>query len=129
MQKSEFAKLLVSIADLYQFRLTADCLDWYWRTLGELDADAFKRAITEHLSDTDRGKWMPKPAEILHFYVHPRCKSCESIGVIVCDGDRIMPWSLRDEVEGGLQPEVCPECRGRNRIETPGLPEVIFGGG
>jgi hypothetical protein len=54
------------------------------------------------------------------------CQTCERIGVVVREGDRILPWSLQREVGQELKPEVCPECHGKNRINVPGLPNVRF---
>lgn len=84
-------------------------------------------------------KWMRNAAEWGHARVNGNgngagtapapsvCKTCNRIGVIVRDGDRIRPWSLERECQQGLKPEVCPDCRGKNRLNTPGLPDVEFG--
>jgi hypothetical protein len=50
------------------------------------------------------------------------CQTCQQIGVIVRKNGRILPWSLEREVNQGLKPELCPECKGKNRnLCTPGL--------
>lgn len=54
------------------------------------------------------------------------CETCQRIGVVVRDGDKILPWSLPLEVDRGLKPEVCPDCKGKNRLNIPGLPDVKF---
>lgn len=54
------------------------------------------------------------------------CPTCEGTGVIVHDGDLILPWKLEREVDQGLSPDICPDCRGRDRIKVPGLPNLRF---
>jgi hypothetical protein len=51
------------------------------------------------------------------------CGLCNQIGVVVRNGDeKPLPWSLDCEVNQGLKPELCPECKGKNRnLCTPGL--------
>ncbi len=65
--------------------------------------------------------WEAVPAEETN-----HCKTCNRIGVVVHDSDKILPWSLPREVNQGLKPEVCPECGGKDRVNTPGLPDLEF---
>jgi hypothetical protein len=54
------------------------------------------------------------------------CETCRQIGVIVKNNGHVSPWSLERESEEGAKFEVCPDCHGKNRINTPGLPNVRF---
>lgn len=121
-----FYAAILGVAELYDKTPTEDAMEFYWIALRELELDGIKKAIADHLCDPERGKWMPKPADIRFFYVTPPCPICEQIGVVVRDGDKILPWSLPREVNQRLKPEVCPECKGKSRLNTPGLPNVKF---
>jgi hypothetical protein len=122
----EFAKIIASMAELYSVKLSADAIEWYWLALSEIDLPALKQAVIDHISSKDRGKWMPRPADILEIAVITPCSTCQRIGVVVVNGEQIFPWSLQREVEQGLKPEICPKCKGKNRVNTPGLPDVKF---
>lgn len=128
MKKSDLGKLIASVAALFNFKLTADALDWYWTALGELDLEAVKRAVAAHVSDPEAGRFMPKPADVLRLYRPPTCATCQRIGAVVRDGEKLLPWSEDRAWRQGLQPEVCPDCRGRNRMypPPPGLPDLNF---
>lgn len=67
---------------------------------------------------TDRG-WEAVKAEI-------QCTTCNRTGIVVRDGPHILPWTLERECKQGLKPDVCPDCRGQNRISVPGTPNLRF---
>ncbi len=54
------------------------------------------------------------------------CPTCEGSGVIVHDGETILAWSLERETQQGLTPDVCPDCKGKDRIKIPGAPNLRF---
>ena len=51
------------------------------------------------------------------------CKTCNRTGAILRNGDKVLPWSL--EGEGELTPEICPDCKGKNRISVAGFPQKL----
>lgn len=123
--KDELGRLVYSVAEIYDVKLSSDALAWYWLTLQDKDLDALKAAIKEHIEDPEAGKWMPKPADILRLYEAPTCQQCHGMGLVVRDGDKLLPWSLERECRQGLKHEICPECRGEDRIpHVPGRPIV-----
>ncbi len=65
----------------------------------------------------DRG-WESVPIEV-------HCTTCNRIGVIVRSNGSVYPWSMKREVDEGMPYEVCPECRGKDRVPTQGLPVGI----
>jgi hypothetical protein len=54
------------------------------------------------------------------------CETCSQIGVIVRNNGNVMPWSLEREAQEGAKFEVCPDCKGKDRVNTPGLPPIKF---
>lgn len=80
----------------------------------------------------ENGRWIPGIAKWISdkgwesVEVNIQCGVCSQIGVVVRDGESILPWSLERESKHGLPFEVCPECHGKNRINVPGLPNVRF---
>ena len=48
-----------------------------------------------------------------------RCRTCAGIGVVCRDGEKLFPWS--EELAWGreLKSEICPDCKGKNRLYPP----------
>lgn len=70
MQKTdyeEFLKIIIGTGELYEKIPSANSLELYWDDLKELSLDELRRAITQCRRDPERGRFMPKPADILHF--------------------------------------------------------------
>lgn len=47
------------------------------------------------------------------------CRTCAGIGVVCRDGEKLFPWS--EELAWGreLKSEICPDCKGKNRMYPP----------
>jgi hypothetical protein len=54
------------------------------------------------------------------------CPVCDQTGVVVRKNGELLPWTIERECNGGLPYEICPKCKGKNRISAPGLPNVKF---
>lgn len=63
--RTEFFKALAATGDLYQSTISENASLLYWEALAEYDINAVKRALTRHLRHPDRGRFMPKPADII----------------------------------------------------------------
>jgi hypothetical protein len=112
------------------------------RALAELcpDKDLFSRIISslDVLKQSDswkehQGKFVPNVCKFIAGrqweqvkLPDPICQTCDQSGIICRDGDKILPWTVEREVNQGLPFEVCPDCRGKNRISIPGAPIVRF---
>ena len=62
--KSEFVSILASVAEMYGSELSPAGIDLYWRTVGDVSIEDFRRAISAHLNDPDQGRFIPKPCDI-----------------------------------------------------------------
>jgi hypothetical protein len=98
----------------------------YQWTLGEFLTRKNHYNIERFISEKWEGPFLNFGEEIEIKPEVARCSTCNCIGVVVRKGDKILPWSLEREVKQELKPEVCPECKGRNRLNTPGLPDLKF---
>ena len=63
----EFTKILLATGELYDKVPTAAVIDLYWDDLKDLSIKELMCAVTLCRRDPERGKFMPKPADILHF--------------------------------------------------------------
>ena len=62
--QTEFAKLMVGLAEYYAKPLTEVVLGIYWQALRHHDLAAVRDAIHRHIRNPDNGQWMPKVADI-----------------------------------------------------------------
>ena len=62
--QTEFAKLMVGLAEYYTKPLTEVVLGIYWQALRHHDLAAVRDAIHRHIRNPDNGQWMPKVADI-----------------------------------------------------------------
>jgi len=62
--QTEFAKMMVGLAEYYAKPLTEVVLGIYWQALRHHDLAAVRDAIHRHIRNPDNGQWMPKVADI-----------------------------------------------------------------
>lgn len=60
-----FGLALTACAELYGRTLSEGAMALWWQALAEFDIDAVERALRGHVADTDRGQYMPKPADVI----------------------------------------------------------------
>ena len=60
-----FSKLLTKVWGLYDKVPDKDDLSIFWHVLSKYSLHAVGQALTCHLSDPDRGRFYPKPADII----------------------------------------------------------------
>lgn len=63
--KAAFAAQLAMLSEMYGREITPAMRDVWWSAMEAVDLPDFKRAVSQHIADTDAGQWMPKPADIL----------------------------------------------------------------
>jgi hypothetical protein len=65
--RSQFVKLLTCLGILYDKAISTTLLDMYWNVLRQFDMEAIKNAFQFHIQHPDRGRYMPKPADVVHY--------------------------------------------------------------
>lgn len=65
--RKRFAEILGSTAELFNRTLTPAATELLWNVLVDLDLPEIEQAISRHLRDPERGKFMPTPADIRFF--------------------------------------------------------------
>lgn len=68
MDQSEFGNFRDGLAGVYSFydkELTQFATDVWWTALKDFDLNAVTDAFGKHLLNTESGKWIPKPADII----------------------------------------------------------------
>ncbi|MFK7088667.1 DUF6475 domain-containing protein [Chromobacterium violaceum] len=61
----DFVDMLQAVADLYGRRMTEFSIGIYWTALKHLDLAVFREAMNRHVTNTDNGQFMPKPADLI----------------------------------------------------------------
>lgn len=72
--KHRFSSLMDDLGIVYDKAVSADLKRLYWDDLGQLPIDVIEQAITAHRRDPDRGRFFPKPADILGACRDPRLR-------------------------------------------------------
>lgn len=70
--KHRFSSLMDDLGIIYDKTVSADLKRLYWDDLGHLPIDMIERAIQGHRRDPERGRFWPKPADILSRCRDPR---------------------------------------------------------
>jgi hypothetical protein len=65
-KSQQFKTILIGLSELYKFEMSPAVSAMYWAALKQLSADELNRAAQSHISDSDQGRWMPKPAHLLN---------------------------------------------------------------
>lgn len=63
--RQRFMTLLGGVHDFYGKELTKFAGDVWWRCCAGSDFEQVSKAFSNHLSDAERGQWMPKPADLV----------------------------------------------------------------
>ncbi len=66
-EKSDFAKMLTAVAELYGKKISSTLLSLYWGALERFNFTEIRQAITQHVNNPDVGQFMPKPADIVRY--------------------------------------------------------------
>lgn len=66
--RSEFVTIIISAGELYGKVPTDGAIALYWQALRSLSLDQLKTGISRHIADSERGQFMPKPADILRWF-------------------------------------------------------------
>jgi hypothetical protein len=62
----EFAQMILGVAEVYEKTPTDASIELYWSSLIGMTIEEVRQGIARHLGDRDRGRFMPKPADIIH---------------------------------------------------------------
>ena len=63
--RGRFLDLIGGVHDFYGKELTRFASDVWWRCCQASDFETISLAFSNHLSDPERGQWMPKPADLV----------------------------------------------------------------
>lgn len=63
--RGTFARLIQDVAEYYDRKLTAAAIEVYWHGLRRYSVDQVRRATSVHVSDPDRGRYMPRVADVV----------------------------------------------------------------
>lgn len=70
-----FSKMMKVIAALYHKAFTDELIDIYWESLEEFSLEEVSKALRLHVRDTEAGRFLPKPADIVRF-IEGSSESC-----------------------------------------------------
>lgn len=63
--KKAFVDILTSVAQVYNRKMSDILFNQYWRTLKDYLIEVIDEAFARHVSDPDKGQYMPLPADII----------------------------------------------------------------
>jgi len=63
----QFAALMNTLGEVYGKEITEVFSEIYWNTLKRFEWGEVKNAASKHISDPDKGQFMPKPADIVRW--------------------------------------------------------------
>jgi hypothetical protein len=63
-EKPEFGARILAIGLMYEKQITKPVIDLYWSALHDLELVDIDRALQIHMRDPERGRFMPKPADV-----------------------------------------------------------------
>ena len=66
-EKREFVSTILAAALIYDKTLSPPVVELYWAACKEISLDRLKAAVERHVKDPERGRFMPRPADIMHF--------------------------------------------------------------
>ncbi len=66
-EKTDFAKMLTAVGELYGKKISLPLLSIYWAALEGFNFTDIRCAITSHVNNSDVGQFMPKPADIVRY--------------------------------------------------------------
>jgi hypothetical protein len=66
-QKPDFGGRILAIGLMYEKTITKVVIDLYWSALKDLELSEIETALQMHMRDPDKGRFMPKPADLRGF--------------------------------------------------------------
>lgn len=63
--KKQFAELMRATLGIYDKEITAETLVLWWNALQAHSVEEVREALSRHVQDRDRGRFAPKPADVL----------------------------------------------------------------
>ena len=95
--KQRFAELLDDLGLIYDREVSVGLKRLYWEDLGAYPIAAIEAACQAHRRDTDRGRYFPKPADLLARLggqaTHIPAEAAWSIALASMDEDRTIVWT------------------------------------
>lgn len=70
--REAFLQVLTGLSVLYQQPFNAVLIDLYWQALQRFAFKDVKSALEAHISDPDKGQYLPKPADVVRYLVGSR---------------------------------------------------------
>jgi hypothetical protein len=70
-QKAEFGARILAIGLFYEKEITKVVIDLYWEALKDLELCEIEKALQIHIKDPERGRFMPKPADLRGIICNP----------------------------------------------------------
>ncbi|AHF03421.1 hypothetical protein MARPU_05655 [Marichromatium purpuratum 984] len=86
--KRQFLAIMNDLGELYERQISPGLVRLYWEDLGHLPIEAFEQLVRAHRRDPVRGRFFPKPADLL--------AAAEAIGGGALSADEA--WTLALEV-------------------------------
>ncbi len=78
--RSRFASAIHGTFEIYSVKQVSEQLmDIWWATLKPYDIADVCRALTQHISDPERGQFPPKPADVIRFLAPGKTEQLENL--------------------------------------------------
>lgn len=76
--KENFAKLVISICEIYEKKFSKSQMVLYWRVLKIFSYEEVEEAFFNHVSDTENGSFFPKPSQVVFFIKQKNCNDLKT---------------------------------------------------
>ena len=63
----QFLKIITTAAQYYRYDLQDIEVKMIWRMIGKWETRHIQHAVDKHIADPDRGRWMPKAADLIKY--------------------------------------------------------------
>ena len=125
--KREFAEIVTAMSEVYGKTISKSGLMLWWQVLEDYTIDQVRQAFAAHARDTERGTWMPRPADIIRHIDGEKPNVDQIIGMalkpstplgVLCRIE-IGSWNLENWTADKLRPlaqaclEKLPELKAR----------------
>lgn len=70
-EKPDFGARILAVGLMYEKQITKVVIDLYWSSLKDLPLKDIEIALQMHMRDQDKGRFMPKPADLRGFICKP----------------------------------------------------------
>lgn len=89
LTKPCLAKIILTINATYEREISEALLDLFYYTLKDFDENQVRQAFMRHLTDPDRGQFMPKPADIIR-----QIKGTSEERRLILEGRANVQWAI-----------------------------------